>query len=339
MRRLVLFLCVSLMMAFPFGPFVNAMMAADGESALAGPVMGPAFPQTLPLPVGFRPEGIALGRGTTFFVGGLGNFNADGVVVGAALFRGDLRTGEGEVIAELPDGQMAVGIKYDRRTNYLFVAGGIATNVVVYDVGKGEVAATYPLTDGTFANDLFVARDAVYVTDSFSSLLFRLPLGQGGALPAEGPISGFPMIGDYEQGDGSYPFQANGIVATANGKWLIVLNSNTGRLYRVDPNTGDATEIDLGGETIPFGDGLVLSGKTLYVVQNYANQVTAVKLNASLTAGSIVETITDPGFAVPTTAIKFRSALYVVNARFVESEPLNAESPDIPYEVLKVSVK
>jgi hypothetical protein len=94
----------------------------------------------------------------------------------------DLRTGQGEVIAALPDGQMAVGIKFDQRTDYLFVAGGLAKNVVVYDVRARDQIATFPLIDAGFANDLFVTRDAVYVTDSFSSLLFRIPFRPGGGL-------------------------------------------------------------------------------------------------------------------------------------------------------------
>ena len=72
----------------------------------------------------------------------------------------------------------------------------------------------------------------------------------------------------------SYPFQANGIVASADGQWLIVVNSNTGTLYRVDPSSGEALAIDLGGQSVPYGDGLVLDKTMLYVVQNYLNKVT-----------------------------------------------------------------
>ena len=41
-------------------------------------------------------------------------------------------------------------------------------------------------------------------------------------------------------------FNANGIEATATGQSLIVVNSATATLFRVNPDTGDATAIDLG---------------------------------------------------------------------------------------------
>ena len=73
------------------------------------------FPETIPLPNGWQPEGIATGHGNQFFSGS----RATG-----AIFRGDLRTGRGDVLVE-PDGTPALGMKVDHR-NRLFVAGGAA---------------------------------------------------------------------------------------------------------------------------------------------------------------------------------------------------------------------
>ena len=56
---------------------------------------------------------------------------------------------------------------------------------------------------------------------------------------------------------------ANGIDATANGAWLIIVNGTLGTLYRVDPETGEATLIDLGGANVERGDGILLDNKTL----------------------------------------------------------------------------
>ena len=42
--------------------------------------------------------------------------------------------------------------------------------------------------------------------------------------------------------------------------------TSTGKLFRVDPDTGIADEVDLGGEVLPGPDGLELRGNTLYVV-------------------------------------------------------------------------
>ena len=99
---------------------VSETLAAKGDDT---------FPNIIPVPDGFYPEGIAVGRGTDFFVGSM----LDG-----DIYRGDLRTGEGAVLVqkEVLDGDIAVGLAVDRRTNYLFVAGGFGT-ARVYDAGTG----------------------------------------------------------------------------------------------------------------------------------------------------------------------------------------------------------
>ena len=125
---------------------------------------------------------------------------------------------------------------------------------------------------------------------------------------------------------------ANGIAATPNGKTLIIVNSVDGVLYTVDPSTGAATQIDLGGDSVPNGDGILLQGKTLYVVQNVMNQIAAVDLSPDLTSGTITDTLTSPSFRVPTTIAKFGDALYAVNARF-DTPP----TPNTDYDVVRVT--
>src|SRR5687767_10639089 len=74
---------------------------------------GPPFPETIDLPNGLQPEGIAI-RGPHFYVGSL----ATGAVV-----RGHLRTGECcETIVGPQQNRIAVGLKV--RRHRLFVAGG-----------------------------------------------------------------------------------------------------------------------------------------------------------------------------------------------------------------------
>ena len=58
---------------------------------LAGsPATATTFPERIPLPDGFYPEGIEVGTGHDFYVGSL----LDG-----AVYKGDLRTGDGAVLA------------------------------------------------------------------------------------------------------------------------------------------------------------------------------------------------------------------------------------------------
>ncbi len=136
------------------------------------------------------------------------------------------------------------------------------------------------------------------------------------------------MTGDWQQVEG---FNANGIAETPNRKALLVVNSATGLLYRVDPETGQATEVDLGGNSLPNGDGLLLRGRTLYVVQNQDNQVAVFKLNAAGTAGQLVDTLTSDDFDIPTTVAAFGNSLYLPNARF-NTPP----TPDTPYWITRI---
>ena len=279
------------------------------------------FPDVIPLPNGFRPEGIAVGTGSTFYVGSIPT---------GAVYRGDLRTGEGEVLVPPQSGRAAIGLKYDERTGLLFVAGGPTGFAYIYDGETGEDVASIQLTTlPSFINDVVITNDAAYFTNSFQPFIYRVSLENNGELPSTPTVEEIPLGGDYQFTPGA--FNANGIAATPNGKTLIIVNSTEGALYTVDPNTGVATRIDLGTGAVPAGDGILLQGKTLYVVQNQLNQIAVVSLSADLSSGTIEETITSPNFRVPTTIARFGNSLYAVNARFG-----TPPTPDTEYEVVRV---
>lgn len=121
----------------------------------------------------------------------------------------------------------------------------------------------------------------------------------------------------------------NGIDATPNGRTLLLVQSHTGRLFTADARTGATRRIDLGGESVPMGDGILLAGRTLYVVQNRANLVAEVRLSRRLTTGSLVSRTGNPAFDVPTTIARFGNRLYAVNARFGTTP-----TPDTPQDVI-----
>jgi hypothetical protein len=110
-------------------------------------------------------------------------------------------------------------------------------------------------------------------------------------------------------------FNANGIVATRG--WLLVVDSFTGALFRVDPATGDATELTTGGVSVTNGDGLELRGSTLYVVRNQNQLVEAFRLGPGLTSAvPLGELSAFDVLSVPTTAAFQAGSVWVVNARF-----------------------
>jgi sugar lactone lactonase YvrE len=300
--------------------FVLLVFALSIAMLAAAPLQ--AFPDVIPLPDGFQPEGIAVGKGHTFYVGSIPT---------GAIYRGDLQTGEGDVLVPPQSGRAAIGLKYDERTGLLFVAGGPTGYAYVYNGETGANVAAIQLTTGpSFINDVVITQDAAYFTNSQQAVLYRIPLESNGELLSSPMVEEIALTGDYQFTPGA--FNANGIAATPNGDTLIIVNSVDGVLYNVDPATGIATRIDLGGDSVPNGDGILLQGKTLYVVQNRLNQIAVVELNSELTAGEIVETITSSAFRVPTTIARFGDSLYAVNARFG-----TPATPTTDYDVVRVS--
>jgi hypothetical protein len=117
-------------------------------------------------------------------------------------------------------------------------------------------------------------------------------------------------------------FNINGIDATPNGKTLVIVQSNTGSLFTVAAD-GDANRIALTApddspESVPMGDGILLDGHTLYVVQNQLNLVAKIALTPKLDSGVLLTRFGNPPFDldVPTTIADHGSRLYAVNARF-----------------------
>ena len=288
----------------------RTMIVAAAAVMLAGlvpPAGGTTFPEVIPVPQGSYPEGIAIGAGHRAYVGSL----LDG-----AVYAFDLRSGEGEVLVPGQEGRITLGMEVDDRSGLLWAVGqhAGAGRLFAFDARTGAEVVDIPVP-GAFLNDLTVTRTAVHVTDSFADVLWTVPLGIRG-LPV-GPATSLPLSGDFEfVTEGELPVNLNGLVATPDGAWLISCHTSLGVLYRIDPRTGHATEIDLGGTTVPSGDGLVMVGHTLYVVQNFLNQIGVVALDPGVTTGSVGDPIASPHFQVPATAAVFGNALYAVNARF-----------------------
>ncbi len=74
--------------------------------------------------------------------------------------------------------------------------------------------------------------------------------------------------------------------------------------------------MDLGGQLLNNGDGLLRQGQTLFAVQNQLNRVAVIRLNNAGTAGEVTGFLSDPRFDIPTTVAAFGTRLYLPNARF-----------------------
>ena len=107
----------------------------------------------------------------------------------------------------------------------------------------------------------------------------------------------------------------NGIDATRDGKTLVIVQSNAGKLFTVTP-PGVTTEIHLGDGNVLSGDGILLDGKTLYVVQNTQNKIAVIRLRARAWLGPDRPLHHRSDFDVPTTIAEHGKRLYAPNARF-----------------------
>ncbi len=289
-----------------------------GVFMLAGTAAASPFPESIPLPVGYQPEGVDT-RGSTAYAGSL----ADGDIVTV-----DLRTGQvvSLVDNDPADGRVAVGLAVDK--GLVIVAGGPTGRAFVYDARTGDEVADLELIDpaaGTFVNDVVVAGGAAWFTDSFQPQLYRVPLTGGSAGEPETVALSGPAA-DFVAG-----FNLNGI--EARGGELIVVNSTRGELYAV-AHDGTSRTIDLGGASVAAGDGILLIGNHLYVVRNQLNRIDIVELSAGLASGEVVGSVTSELFDVPTTVAHHGNRLVLVNARFGVPDPGNAE-----FDLVQVPVR
>lgn len=285
------------------------------DTSSAAPVR---YPREILMPAGSGPECIVIAEGHLAYVSSL----KTGVV-----FLVDLERGTHETFVP-PVSPTAVGLALDAHGR-LFVCGGIDGSLTVIDTADRSVLKRYQLGgEQSFPNELILTPHAAWVTDSFSPVLYKLPFGPYGELPADDEVARLPISGDfvYQQGETfAENFNANGIVPTPDRKALLVVQTNTGKLFRIDPATGHSTLVDLGADDVIWGDGMVLEGRTLYVVQNLANAVSMIELDVTGTSGKVIDRWTNPSFDTPTAMTRFGDRFYLSNARFTTPDAETAE--------------
>ena len=182
-----------------------------------------AFVLAAPLAAnGNFPEKIAIGKGGAFYVGSIPT---------GAIYRGNLRTGEGSVFIAGADGRAAIGVHLCHHR--LYVAGGPTGKGFVYNARTGADVATLQLTTGsTFVNDVVVTRQAAWFTDSSNPVLYRVPLGPGGQVDPTAAFGTIPLSGDFEfipdvvSGSNGRPIGARALYAHwRNGADVVIDNA------------------------------------------------------------------------------------------------------------------
>ncbi|MEU4464121.1 SMP-30/gluconolactonase/LRE family protein [Streptomyces sp. NPDC024017] len=277
--------------------------------------------KVITLPGATSAEGIAKGKGTTFYAGDL---------YGGDIYRGDIRRGTAELFIDAPEGREAVGMKADTRHGLLFVAGGPSGQANVYSTSTGAEVATLQLAaPGTTSliNDVALTADGAWFTDSAQAKLHFVPTGKQGT---PGQVRTLDVTGPAAELSGD--INLNGIQATPDGKRLVVGHFANQRIYTINPDAG-ASEL-IKGIKAPNADGLVLHGRQLWVVQGFDNKIARFRLSGDLSSGTLEKEITSPAYGVPATAARFGHLLAAVNAHF-DTRPTPQDPPASPtYEVV-----
>jgi hypothetical protein len=268
--------------------------------------------KTVALPTGFRPEGIAAGRGTSFYVGSVSN---------GRIWVGNVKNDKGRELVAPVTGRSLRGLLLDKRSGWLWAVGSEGTGGLVLAVSArtGAVKASIAVPDAVFLNDLTLSRGSLWVTDSAVDRLLKIQLDRRGK-----PVGGYSTLALT----GAWPtpagFRANGIVALRGGK-LLLDNTTAGGLYTVNPRTGVAKAVPvIGTPAVSSGDGMVLRGNKLFVVRGVGlASVTELKLRATKAGlrAKVVRLLTDATLDVSSTAALIRGKLWVVNARFGVANP------------------
>ncbi len=255
-----------------------------------------------------NPEGVAFSKSLgAFFVSDTGS---------GAIYRGTLSRSTVSPFIPGSTGGSAVGLKVVR--GKLYAAGGSAGTITVYDLASKQRLAQFDTGAGGFLNDLVVTRRGdVYVTDSTRPMLWHVTAAQVAA--GSGTPQGIDVSQDIPFASG---FNLNGIVADGDRR-LVTVQTNTGTLFRIQLSH-DGTAIRsvdaVKGVSVPGGDGLLLDGGRLVVVQGGPPaQISFVKLRHGDRRGQVRDVRTSPLLKGPSTIARARDLYLVVNADFATS--------------------
>ena len=278
------------------------------------------------------PECVAVGAdGSTFYTASSTN---------GTIYRGQLGQKAAQVL--VPSDQAAIGqglgVALDDQGR-LWVVGGDSGEIAVYDAESGEPVAqlSTPAAEQTFLNDVVVSGGYAYITDSARPVIFRVEAGEEVGeveswLELEGTAIEYTTTSEGMLGG----INLNGIDATDDGSYLITVQMNTGELFRIDPASGEISQIDLGGETLVNGDGVEVHEGTLYLVRIANNEVVTIDLADDFSSGEIVNRFTHEQLSFPACAAVAGQDLLLANTQFDRQA---SQDPLIPFQVLSVPLQ
>lgn len=248
----------------------------------------------------------------------------------------------GEYRAFITDSALVTtaGLTLDTKRNVLWVAvgdlgaaersgpntQGKLAAVAAYDTKTGKRVAYHDLgglfAGGHFANDLALdAKGNVYVTDSFSPVIYRVDTAGKATVFAQSEL----FTGEN--------FNLNGIVAHPSG-YLLVNKHNSGELFRVslqDPTQIDRVQLP---EALKGADGMVLrSPSRVTLVQNGGADRTLDLVSTDGWKTASIARTQKSVYSFPTTAATRGKDVYVMNSRL--DSLLTPDAPKVSDFVLQ----
>jgi sugar lactone lactonase YvrE len=282
------------------------------------------------------PESVTVDQSSgTFFVGS---------VKEGTIYKGKIARPSLEVFSPGgADGRtIATGMFF---TNDRLVVVGRQTGLIfVYNTKNGRLISKLDnglRTGQTFLNDTTFAPDgSAYVTDSVNPVLYRVVPTMKGQYELQEflKFEGTPVV--YVNAPGAEGINVNGIVATADGRYLIIGKRNENRLFRVDLKSREIVPLNMPAGMLNTPDGLFLEGTTLYVAQNVPKSIAVVKLSSDFSQAELERTINHPTFAFPTSVARYKNRLLVVSSQFdTAGSPAavsGTQSPVVPFWVTQI---
>jgi len=275
------------------------------------------IPGAQPEGVGFDPRNCSFYTAASFFRG--------------ELYRGRLDQRQAETYLP-PDADRpgAFGIEVDTKRDLLFVAGGNNGALFAYNLVTKQLHGRFDTGAGGFLNEVAVAPNGdVYVTDSSRPTLYRV---KAGAIEAgNGSPESIALGPEVTYGPG---FNANGVVVSPDGAYVIFTMTNSGKLYRLTPGTDPKSRVineiavDRGPQM--SADGLEIDGRTMYLVRNRDDLLVELTMAEDYSSATVTGERKDPLFKSPTSvALAPDRRLLVAIAEY-----FNSDGP--PYHVVSV---
>lgn len=270
------------------------------------------------------PEGIAYNASTGMFY--------TGSVSNGDIVRVDVQTGAANIWSTGAAGsrKAATGLRLDNQSR-LWVCGGADATVSVLNK-DGELLKRWDMAalfGAGFINDVIIDNTYAYFTDSRVQKIYRTPV----YAPSLENMEEWLTFNNTQIPYAATGTNANGIVETPDGNYLIIVVSATGKLYRIGKSDKSITEITL-NTPVTAGDGMLMEGSTLYVSRNALNAIFPVTLSDNYTQG-VVGAGFGTGLLFNTTIARAGNYILAVNGQLNKR---TTKDPVLPFTVSRVSL-